>query len=67
MNMTENKMKERIDKLRIQINTIAERAGINPESIKLIAITKTRTPETIDSALKFGIEFVGENKVQEAE
>ena len=66
-NMIEKNIKERIDKLRIQINTVAERAGINPESIKLIAVTKTRTPETIDSALKSGIDFIGENKVQEAE
>ena len=65
--MTEKNIKERIDKLRIQINTVAELIGKNPESIKLIAVTKTRTSETIDSALKSGIEFIGENKVQEAE
>ncbi|NQV17229.1 MAG: YggS family pyridoxal phosphate-dependent enzyme [Armatimonadetes bacterium] len=65
--MTEKNIKERIDKLSIRINTVAEHSGRNPESIKLIAVTKTRTPETIDSALKYGIEFIGENKVQEAE
>ena len=65
--MIEKNIKERIDELRIQINTVAEHVGRNPESIKLIAVTKTRTSEIIDSALKSGIEFIGENKVQEAE
>jgi len=67
MNMTEKNIKERIDKLRIQINVAAGLVGRNPEIIKLVAVTKTRTSETIDSALKSGIEFIGENKVQEAE
>lgn len=65
--MAEKNIKERIEKLRIRINTVVELVGRNPESIKLIAVTKTRTSETIDSALKSGIEFIGENKVQEAE
>ena len=65
--MTEKNIKKRINKLRIQIKTVAEHLGRNPEEIKLIVVTKTRTPETIDSALKSGIEFIGENKVQEAE
>ena len=64
--MTEKNIKARIDKLRNQINTVAEHSGRNPKNIKLIAVTKTRTSETIDSALKSGIEFIGENKVQEA-
>lgn len=44
----------------------AMRAGRNPESIKLIAVTKTVDIETIKEAIDAGLRVFGENRVQEA-
>lgn len=37
-----------------------------PPSVKILAATKTQSPETIKQALEFGITLIGENYVQEA-
>ena len=37
------------------------------EPIKLLAVTKTHSQEKVQEALKLGVEYFGENKVQEAE
>lgn len=44
----------------------AMRAGRSPESIKLIAVTKTVDIETIKEAIDAGLRVFGENRVQEA-
>jgi len=56
-----------IDLIRERINKAAIKAKRNPKNIKLLAVTKTRSIETIEEALLNNIEFIGENKVQEAE
>ena len=56
-----------IDLIRERINKAAIKANRNPKNIKLLAVTKTRSIETIEEALLNNIEFIGENKVQEAE
>lgn len=51
------------------LRTIAEaanRAGRDPASIKLIAVTKTVPPDRIRAALDLGLRRFGENRVQEA-
>ena len=62
MMLNENiaKIKERITKTAIKVDR-------DPGDIKLLAVTKTRSIETIEEALSNNIEFIGENKVQEAE
>ena len=62
MTLNENiaKIKERITKAAIKVDC-------DPGEIKLLAVTKTRSIETIEEALSNNIEFIGENKVQEAE
>lgn len=43
------------------------RAGRAPESVRLVAVTKTRTPAEIRTAVGCGVRELGENRVQEAE
>jgi len=56
-----------IEIIREKINKAALKVNRDPKDIKLLAVTKTRTIETIEEALLNNIEFIGENKVQEAE
>lgn len=49
-----------------RISHAAMRAGRNPEEIKLIAVTKTVSPERIIEAIEAGLRIFGENRVQEA-
>ena len=37
------------------------------QNIKIVVVTKTRTPKEIEEAIAAGARFIGENKVQEAE
>ncbi len=48
------------------IASSAERAGRRPESIRLVAVSKTVSAEKIKCALEAGITCLGENRVQEA-
>lgn len=43
----------------------AEKVGRNPEDIRIVLATKTRTAEEINYALSCGIREIGENRVQE--
>ncbi len=56
-----------IEIIREKINIAAAKANRDPKDIKLLAVTKTRTIQAIEEALSYNIEFIGENKVQEAE
>ena len=56
----------RIEEVEQRIVKAAERAGRNRNDIKLLAVTKTHGVDVIKAALSAGIEFIGENKVQEA-
>jgi len=48
------------------VRLIAENAGRNPDEIKIIAVSKTFSPEIVQEAIDSGISVIGENKVQEA-
>ncbi len=43
----------------------AKAAGRDPDSVKLVAVTKTHPPKTIRQAINAGAYVLGENKVQE--
>src|SRR3990172_9759516 len=47
------------------IEKAASRAGRRPESIKLVAVSKTVDPGQINTVLEAGIQHLGENRVQE--
>jgi hypothetical protein len=63
---TVQKIAARAALLRARIDDAARRAGRNPNSVTLIAVTKTMSVETIRAAALAGIRDIGENKVQEA-
>ena len=60
-------LNENIAKIKDRITQAAIKVDRDQEGIKLLAVTKTRSIETIEEALSNNIEFIGENKVQEAE
>lgn len=49
-----------------RIRAACERAGRDAASVQLLAVSKTHPPETIREAVNLGLNFFGENKVQEA-
>ena len=49
-----------------RINAACGRAGRAPESVTMVAVTKTQPPEVVAEASKAGLILFGENKVQEA-
>jgi hypothetical protein len=49
-----------------RIASACARAGREPASVALLAVTKTHPPETVAEAAKLGLTLFGENKVQEA-
>ena len=55
-----------LETLRRRIRAACERAGRDPDSVTLLAVTKTQPPEVVQSASKLGLILFGENKVQEA-
>jgi PLP dependent protein len=49
-----------------RIEAACARAGREPSSVTLIAVTKTQPPEVVCAAAALGLSLFGENKVQEA-
>jgi pyridoxal phosphate enzyme (YggS family) len=57
---------ENIAQIRGRIGTAAHRAGRDPETVTLMAVSKTFPPEAIRDAYEAGIRVFGENRVQES-
>jgi pyridoxal phosphate enzyme (YggS family) len=55
-----------LDSIQKRIATACERVDREPNSITLLAVTKSHPPEVVQAAAKLGLIFFGENKVQEA-
>jgi pyridoxal phosphate enzyme (YggS family) len=49
-----------------RISAACNRTGREPDSVMLLAVSKTHPPETIQAATSLGLLVFGENKVQEA-
>ncbi len=58
--------KSRADAIRAQIAAACARAGRDPASVELLAVTKTHPASAADYAARYGLRAVGENRVQEA-
>lgn len=56
---------ENLARVRVRIAAAALRAGRDPASITIVAVTKTHPPETVEEALRAGLTDAGENRVQE--
>jgi pyridoxal phosphate enzyme (YggS family) len=57
---------ENLNLIRQRIAAACDRAGREPNSVTLLAATKSQPPELVAAAAKLGLNFFGENKVQEA-
>ncbi len=57
---------DRLANVRERILRACNRAGRQPESVRLVAVTKTHGPDVVREAADAGLEIMGENKVQEA-
>ncbi len=51
--------------IRKNIESAAKRANREPSEIRLMAVTKTVPVEIINHAISLGVDFIGENRVQE--
>ncbi len=58
--------KKRLENLKDRINKTALTCGRDPESIHLVAVSKTISANRIREAIKAGVTTLGENYVQEA-
>lgn len=59
-------IQENLSKIQEKIEIHARKAGMNPEQITLIGVTKTFDVETVRNTFLAGIQNIGESKVQEA-
>lgn len=60
-------LQENLMNIKKKISESAEKAGVDPNDINIIAVSKTKSPELIQKAVDCGVTLLGENKVQEAE
>lgn len=64
--MTDGSLAENLDRVRAAISAAAARAGRDPQTIRLVAVTKTVPVARIRQAIALGLRSFGENRVQEA-
>lgn len=58
-------IEDNIHAIRAEIEDAALKAGRDPKGIRLMAVTKTQTPEAVNAAIAAGIDLLGENRAQE--
>lgn len=54
-----------LEEIRLNVENAAKESGRDPDSIKILAATKTVDAQTINFAISKGIKYIGENRVQE--
>ena len=59
-------MKERLDRIKARIADAAIDCGRKPESVHLVAVSKTIDTERVSQAIDAGATILGENYIQEA-
>jgi pyridoxal phosphate enzyme (YggS family) len=64
--MSDQRLQERIDRVRAAIAEAAARAGRPAEAITIVAVSKTVGRCAVDAAYGFGLRHFGENRVQDA-
>lgn len=55
----------RADALRSRISAACAQCGRSPTEVQLLAVTKTHPPTAVEYAARYGLQAVGENRVQE--
>jgi hypothetical protein len=61
----QNELRERHSAVRARVDAAALACGRAPESIELIAVSKTQSVEVLQAALDVGLRSFGENYAQE--
>lgn len=56
----------RSDAVLARVQSVCESCGRSPEQVRLMAVTKTHGAWAVEYAQRYGLSFVGENRVQEA-
>ncbi len=59
-------IEERYHAIQERIAAACARAGRDPSTVTLVAVSKTHPPESVDALARLGVRDFGENKVQEA-
>jgi pyridoxal phosphate enzyme (YggS family) len=59
-------LKQRLEHVRERIRRVAESCNRDPDSIRLVAVSKTVPAEKVKAAIEAGATILGENYVQEA-
>jgi hypothetical protein len=59
-------LRARLAAVRATVDEAARHAGRDPQTVRIVAVTKTFPPSTVAAALAAGLVDVGENYVQEA-
>jgi PLP dependent protein len=57
---------DNLENIRLRIKAACDRCDREPNSVTLLAVTKTQPPEIVNAAAELGLLVFGENKVQEA-
>ena len=65
MNEQQKAVCERLETIRANIAAACRQAGRTPDSVSLMAVTKTVDPLLINTACDEGVRLLGENRVQE--
>lgn len=59
------RISENLKHIRENIERAAKEAGRSPDTVKLLAATKTVEADTVNFAISQGVRYIGENRVQE--
>lgn len=66
MSVDSDALAARVQAVRERIANAAERAGRDPQGVRLVAVSKGFSAEHVTAAVRAGVGDVGENRVQEA-
>jgi len=58
-------IKENVDIIRYEIGETCAKMGRNPDEVLLMGVSKTKTAQDVEAAIKAGLTLFGENRVQE--
>jgi hypothetical protein len=61
-----SELQENLTRIRSRIDQACERSGRQPDSVRLMAVSKNQPPERVAEAASAGLTLFGENRIQEA-
>jgi len=59
-------IRDRLERVRARMAAAALRSGRPADAVRLVAVSKTMSPEAVREAVAAGVRMLGENRVQEA-